>query len=265
MKKILQKMFAIAGGEMLDRLNRLNQMNLATAFLHQKTFLPFKNIHEGQEIAIVASGITAKQYRSIDGAIHIAVNRSFMLEDVKFDYLFIQDYFGATPSYISEANMYDPKCLKFYGLTMEHATRDINRVVPEQHAIAANALRYRTDWAPISGFQSKFAYDISAQPLGCYGSVVFPALQFALWTNPGRIYLVGCDCTNSGYFYSGKKNFLPVDNIIAGYNEFKHFAGVYYPKTEIVSINPVGLKGLFRDIFPHDGTVETPVFKPPVP
>jgi hypothetical protein len=34
-----------------------------------------------------------------------------------------------------------------------------------------------------------------------------------------------------------------------GWNEFKKFASIYYPKTEIISINPIGLKGLFKDIY----------------
>jgi hypothetical protein len=235
-------------------LNRMQRFNLSTAVLHQKTFLPFKNIHSNREITIVASGGTALRYSPIEGAVHIAVNRSFLLETVVFDYLFIQDYSGSTPSYIEDANNYYPGiCVKFYGLTTEFDTHVVNRVIPEQHAIRAKALRYRTDCAPIVNYQPEFAYDISVLPLGCFGSTVFPALQFALWTNPSRIYLVGCDCTMDGYFIKTdgdkkKSNFLPVDDVIKAYHEFKHFASVYYPYTEIVSINPVGLKGVFKDV-----------------
>ena len=125
---------------------------------------------------------------------------------------------------------------------------DPERTIPESHAIKAKALRYRTDWVDIPGFQPQFAYDISTQPLGCFGSIVFPALQFALWTHPKRIYLVGCDCTTNGYSYDKKdKNFLPVNTIIETYKKFKQFAQKYYPDVEIISINPVGLKGLFKD------------------
>jgi hypothetical protein len=240
--------------EAVRELNRMQQVNLSTAMLHQKTFLPFKNIHLNREIIIVASGSTASRYSPIEGAIHIAVNRSFLLKTVVFDYIFIQDYSGSTPSYIEDASNYYPGvCVKFYGLTTEFDTHVVNRVIPEQHAIRAKALRYRTDWAAIPGYQPKFAYDISTLPLGCFGSIVFPALQFALWTNPSRIYLVGCDCTTDGHFMQThgdrqKNNFLPVDEVVKAYHEFKHFASVYYPYTEIVSINPVGLKGVFKDI-----------------
>lgn len=233
----------------LREANRINQTNLSTARLHEKTFARFKNIHAGEEIVIVASGPTAKYYKPLPNAVHIAVNRSFILDNIDFKYLFIQDFSGPTPTYINDLCEYKKDtCQKFFGLTMEYDI--MHRVIPESYAIKANALRYRTDWAKISKFQPKFAYDLMSQPLGCFGSIVFPALQFALWTNPKTIYLVGCDCTTDGYFNSNVKSpeFKP-DKIIEAYKKFKHFASVYYPDTKIVSINPRGLKGLFEDVY----------------
>lgn len=34
-----------------------------------------------------------------------------------------------------------------------------------------------------------------------------------------------------------------------GYARMKMFAKQYYPDTEIFSVNPVGLKGLFKDMY----------------
>lgn len=233
----------------LVKLNRLMQRNLSTFALHQQTFPQFRNIHLDRDIVILASGVSASKYKiPIKDAIHIGVNRSFQL-GIPLDYVFIQDYSGATPQYIDELNEYP--CQKFYGLTNEFEYNP-ERTIPDIHAIIGNALRYRTDWDEIcwdGGFTNEFAYDLSVQPLGCFGSVVFPALQFALWTHPQRIYLVGCDCTNSGYAYNkNNKNFLCVDKIIKTYSKFKEFAHKYYPDIEIISINPVGLKGMFKDI-----------------
>ena len=36
------------------------------------------------------------------------------------------------------------------------------------------------------------------------------------------------------------------------YARLKTFADQYYPDTEIISINPVGLKGLFKDIYTEE-------------
>lgn len=234
----------------LVKLNRLQQINLSTAFLHQKTFPRFKGICEGCEIVLVASGVSAEKYFPKEGVIHIGVNRSFQMDSyrIPMDYIFIQDYSGKTSEYIDDLDNYRLyECIKFYGLTNEWIYNP-ERTIPESHAIKAHALRYRTDWTNIEGFKPEFAYDISTQPLGCFGSIVFPALQFALWTYPKKIYLVGCDCTNAGYSYDKNyKNTLPVNSIIEAYKKFKQFAGKYYPDIEIISINPVGLKGIFKD------------------
>ena len=34
-----------------------------------------------------------------------------------------------------------------------------------------------------------------------------------------------------------------------GYKKFKEFIDIYYPDVEVISVNPVGLKGLFRDVY----------------
>lgn len=234
------------------KLNRLIQTNLSTCFLHMQTFPKFKGINMGKDVVLVASGVTASNYTGakIKNAVHIGVNRSFQLNnnEIPMDYIFIQDYSGKTQEYINELDTYrHGKCQKFYGLTTEWSYEP-ERTIPESHAIKAKALRYRTDWAKIDGFEPEFAYDISTQPLGCFGSIVFPALQFALWTYPKRIYLVGCDCTTAGYGYNkNDKNFLIPTRIIEAYKKFKRFANKYYPDVEIISINPVGLKGIFKE------------------
>ncbi len=244
-KKLSQQIFITE-----NNLNRLVQNNISTAFLHQKTFSRFKGCHQGQELVILATGPSAEKYQPIRNAIHIGVNRAFQLNKANLDYVFIQDYSGKTPEYINELDNYNRNnCIKFYGLTCEWL-KNTNRVIPESHAIKANALRYRTDWADIESFKSQFAYDISTQPLGCFGTIVFPALQFALWTYPKKIYLVGCDCDLSGYAYSKtERNYLLPDKLIQAYYEFKTFANKYYPDIEIISVNPVGLKGVFKELY----------------
>lgn len=233
-------------------INRIIEKKLSTMNLHQKVFPQFKGIYSGKEVVVIAAAPSAKYYKPIENAIHIGVNRAIDLP-VNLDYLFIQDVSGAW-DYLSRITEYKPDtCKKFYGLTTEW-TETPNRVIPEDEAIKANAYRYRTDWEDIPGFECKFAYDLSSQSLGCFGSITFPALQFALWTNPSKIYLVGCDTSNAGYFdNSNTKNFLLTDRIIEAHKKFKIFAKTYYSKTEIISINPVGLKGIYKDIYTIGG------------
>ena len=229
-------------------MQRVGQENMAVFALHQKTFPPFKCKHRNQDIVIFASGPTAKNYTPIKDAVHIGINRSFEMAPVGLDYIFAQDYTGKTPEYIDALDAYRPsECVKFYGIIRENVFEK-SWTIPETHAVKAGALRYRTDWTPF--FTPRFAFDISTQALGDFGSTVFSALQFALWTYPKRIYLVGCDCTTDGYGYGGKeKNFLAVDKVIDAYKKFKDFAFKHYPDIEIISINPIGLKGIFTDEF----------------
>ena len=220
---------------------------LSTAAMHARTFLPFKGIHTGQNICLVASGPTAKDYQPLTDTIHIAVNASFRMQSIPFDYIFVHDIHNR-PTILKEMAKYRPdKCKKFFGIAREH-TFNTDSTCPESDSIAAQALRYR------KGADSyELPLDISTYPLPSFGTVALPALQFALWTNPKRIYLVGCDCS-SGYFDGSKDDGRLVANhnrIIRGYQALKRFAHKWYPDTEIVSINPVGL----RDIFPEHPTV----------
>ena len=227
-------------------MNRNIEKKISTAVLHQNTFARFKAIHSGQDIVIVATGPSLKKFKPIKNAIYIGVNSAFKYKKIKFDYLFAQDYLGCK-DYIDEMDEYTGHhCVKFYGLTTEFDD-EWKRVIPESYAIKANALRYRTDWEDVNGpFECKFAYDISTMSLGCFGSIVFPAIQFALWTNPKRIYLVGCDCSNFGHFDETASEDLR--RLIDPWKKLKSFAKTYYPETEIISINPVGLRGMFKDL-----------------
>lgn len=224
-------------------MNRIIEKKLSTMIMHQKTFMNFKNIHQGKDIVIVASGPTLQYFKPMKDCIYIGVNKSFLSQKAKMDYLFLQDFTGTTSGYINEASKLD--CIKFYGLTSEDTRPECT--IPESIRIAANAYPYRTDWEKIPNFKTEFAYDLSVQSLGCGGTVVFPALQFALWTNPRRIYLVGADTSCAGYFDGSGKNFLVPNRLVPLYRRFKQFAKQYYPYTEIISINPVGLKGIFKD------------------
>lgn len=233
------------GYSMQAFINRNIEKKLSTALLHQKTFTKFKAIHTGQDIVILATGPSLNNFKPIKNAIYIGVNSAFKYDKVKLNYLFAQDYLGCK-DYIDEMDCYQGnRCIKFYGLTTEFDGQWA-RVIPEHNAIKARALRYRTDWEKIDNFEPRLAYDISTTALGCFGSVVFPAIQFALWTNPKRIYLVGCDCSNLGHFDNTSSENL--QRLIGPWNAVKRFVDVYYPATEIISVNPVGLRGLFTDL-----------------
>ena len=77
------------------------------------------------------------------------------------------------------------------------------------------------------------------------GGIAFAAMQFILHCYPKKIYIVGCDCT-SGFFYDSKITF-ECQKMVEGWLALKEHIDELYPDIEIVSLNPVGLRGLFKD------------------
>ena len=120
--------------------------------------------------------------------------------------------------------------------------------------------RYKTDVGLYKN--SMFTLDIDSQPLGNFNSVSLQALQFILYTNPAKIYLVGIDCTTAGHFGNHdtlqeyKSNLQKrganiskwARNTTIAWEQAKDYISQYYPDTQIISVNPVGLKGLFTDL-----------------
>ena len=233
-------------------VERIVQCSLSTMLMHQRAFIPYKGKAAGRDVVIVAGGPTAAKFKPIPGAIYIGVNRAYKLEAIDFDFLFWQDFEAVRGrETLDELRDYGKgRCVKFIGIAGETCW-DRGFLFPESYVQEIGALRYRTVW----GTLDRFAFDLSVQPLADCGSVVFSALQFAMWMNPRRLHLVGCDCSHGGYFYKGGNvsptgaNTLELDRVLQGYEWFKRFAQRYYPETEIVSMNPVGLKGLFKDVF----------------
>lgn len=213
--------------------------------VNYQTFAPYMGIHKGEEIAVIATGPTLKKYRPIPGAVHIGVNTAYKAEEIPFTYYFVQDYTGKSIQTVEALT--DKSFIKFFGEFMDcsdfHRKNEGVMEIPEQKAIQAGALRYYTDWPP----ESPIHRDIRYAPLMEYRSIIFPAIQFALFCNPQRIYLIGCDCSQAGHFNRDLQDKLDVACVLRGYRALKKFADKHYPETEIISVNPVGLKGLFKD------------------
>ena len=178
----------------------------------------------------------------MENVIYVGTNRTFKFEKVKLDYLFIQDNLIENDDQIKADYYKGNNCQKFYGYHY------IVEPISKKSAKIAKAKRYiflDREFPLQTNFGSK---NILFRPLNTWASVIFPALEFILWTNPKKIYLVGCDCTNIGHF-DNVESTLNNERIYYGWIKFKEFATKYYPHTEIISINPKGLKGIFKDVY----------------
>ena len=212
--------------------------------LHSKTFPKYKNKHLGQDIAIFATGPSLYFAPKAFADINIACNRAIEESDnFAFDYFFAIDY-EATRDYLEKS--FDMNLVRFLG----RYTYNSGVSIPECVRQRGNAESYYTSIGIEGG---RVNHGIEVFPLADFGTVVHHALHFALYTHPKRIFLLGCDTSNEGYH----KNYiqtkpLDVERLVGGYKKFKDYIESYYPDIELISINPVGLKGIFRDLYTRD-------------
>lgn len=237
----------------------INAKNISAALLHQNTFLPYKNYCKGERaVVICGAGPTLQEYKPIEGAVHIALNRAFLYPKVDFDFVYAQDFDGIK---MVQQELIDYKgnhCVKLLG-----KGNGGPKEIPESLALKCNALRFATDAYMIkSGWWSKFILDIDSRPVGGMPNVGISVMQFALYLNPSILYIVGCDMSG-GHFVNKNQSVKEMEEekkelerewskhekLIDKWNECKEFAARYYPDTRIISVNPVGLKGIFEDLY----------------
>lgn len=230
--------------QLYTAIQNIRSVDLYARLHHPETFQKYKGIHKGKEVVIVGAGPSLNDYTPIPGAIHIGVNRTYRSKTVELDYLFMQD--GGPANETQELTNYRKgKCRKFFGI---HPIPSVC-LISDLYAEENQAERYYFyNPHPLDSYISP-PVDLAHQPLQGSFSTVIPAFQFALWSHPARIYVVGCDCSQAGYFAADKHltQVLPVDSVIQEWKRMAEFAKRHYPDVEIISINPVGLRGLFKD------------------
>jgi len=245
--------------KMLNNLKEstiLAQKKLITAsIINQKAFGGYKNKYQGRDVVLVGAGPTLNNYIPIENAIHVGCNRVFLNDKIKFDYLFVSDKGGIEEYYDEFINYKKDSCIKFVG--DQWGSQEYQ--VPHSILNKTNVKRYK-HLETILHPATVFTLDIDCEPLGNFSTVSLQAMQFILFTNPKRIYLVGMDTNASthGYFKGkayAKAHLRKISQQQYDLKQKEHwtlikpFIDNYYPETEIISINPVGLKGLFKDIY----------------
>lgn len=240
--------------ENIDKISMKVSRSLTVFALHQKTFGEFRNKHEGESVALVGAGPTVKFLEPLKNTRYVGLNRAFLRDDVHFDYLFSIDKAGLDTG---KEQFYDGffnyDCIKFMG----DQNMGANFQIP-QHIIYKDdkVRRYKTT---ARFLPNTFALDIDTVPLANSCSCSIQAMQFILFTNPKKIYVYGIDCScASGQHFTGSavnnaargENARAIDvQHIADWRRLKNFVKTYYPETEIYIVNPVGLKGIFNDIY----------------
>lgn len=227
---------------------------------HTKIFEKYRGLYRDKEVVLFATGPTARYFTTINNAINVGINYAFLKEDISFDYIFVHD---AIVMKTHKDSLMRTKAKKFLGfhVNMHNAemfntcSRDVCDVGADRFFISDPTYNYLGNDIPdvVNPDITKGLF------LDRGGGTVFSALQFVLFTNPKRIYLVGCDCTEVGHFYNiGEKNINLLPNTMHLWKEFSYIKKSLYPDVEVVSINPVGLKSVFKDVYTHSYVNEHP-------
>ena len=239
-----------------DKLNRLEffveEQNELCA-VNTAAFGRYRNFFQGRKIVIVASGPTTSYYKPIADAIHIGVNYAWRSKNIPMDFLFTNDVIGNDKQQPvrMEEGFERIKDRVFIGKRLQHSVAQAFYDYPVDISLKkTNVSVFYVDSLFSYSSSLRIYQDICYHPLSAFRSSVFSAIQFAFFTCPAEIYLVGCDVSDSGHFYEKIPcKCIDVPRIKIGYAKVKAFAEHHYPGTKIISINPVGLKGLFNDVY----------------
>ena len=208
-------------------------------------FSKFKNIYEGRAGVLFATGPTINNYTPIldhSETINIGLNWIFNNKLIldNLDYYFFGSGYHFEPGtsieservkeYRNNINNLDSNIIKFASVYRQSKVTGLGNITPDA-ARNINAIPF--DCQSPHGSQS-FIKDIDKYQI--FGlSIIFPALQFMLYTGMKDIYLIGVDAN------------LP--RLPESWMQAKHFINDNYPSTTLHSVNPVALKGYFNDIY----------------
>lgn len=218
---------------------------------HPQVFEKMKGCHAGQDLVLVGTAPTLDLYQPIPGAIHMGVNRSILDQRIAFDYHICLDYPLIDHKYLMEYRK--ETCRKLYG--MHHAD---SIMISESMLKEIGAERFYFEQYSVFDTNKRFHVDIAHLPLRVGVSVISAAFQIALWCHPRRIYIVGCDCSNTGYTKADTSKmvqWLPLESLKKEWERLANFARTMYPDIEIISINPIGLRGIFTDVSMNNGEI----------
>lgn len=259
-KKVINKVDLESIKQNIKEYYVAQKCNIEASVIHPNVFSQYKNIYDKKNLVIVGCGPSAVYYEPSRKCVHIGVNRAFKLNKIKFEYLFVQDWMDEDDMLQADEYLSD-FCQKFYSIISDFRLKQVYpniKRIPQYHFTKAKASPYILQ----SIYDRTFPilpFDIAYSPILDFGGTVFSAFQFALYTNPEKIYLVGCDCS-TGHFHKEGSNGLGASLIpqIQWWKRLKGYLMDYYPQLEIISVNPVGLKGMFRDVYTQSYVDEHP-------
>lgn len=213
-------------------------------------FQSFKGKHSGESAILFATGPSVKDFSYAllpeSPTVHVGVHKIIFNDDIALDYFFCADVrtagdqsVNALPNdeeratYMDKivARSIDMQAFCCCGMFVGHDGRRVDVFHTVEEAERMNAILFELHSKRGS---EHFTTDIVSDRMYDH-SIIFSPLEFLLYAEVKRIYLVGCDCNLSG-------------DLRWHWEQFAEFKNKEYPNVEIVSVNPRNLKDLFSYI-----------------
>ena len=214
---------------------KMNNIEEDKSIFNKKLHI-FKDINKDKDAVLMCTGNSVKKYVPImgDNVVYAGVNRIYDYPDLTnlLDYYFFGSHYEIDSKHKENIDLINPKIQKFASTYRDGQITNLGNITPES-AGKINALTFECGLINFTNDIANF------KMLG--HSIVFPALQFLLYTGVKKIYLVGSDI--SGFY--DKKN---EEHLLEWWTKFKVWVEDVYPNVEIVCVNPIGLNGMFKEI-----------------
>lgn len=243
---------------------------------HKRSFSEFNGAFQGKSVVVCATGPSLQKYNFNDNYIHIGIN-SIIFDDRmagQLQFYFNQHLPGACNacSETLKKQEIDRRQKYLAKISKLHCHVFLGQSVGDLDSISMPyALYFNHGFRKYYNYdQDEYYFDADICHSYLHGSysVIFSALQFALYGRPDYIYIVGADGyrvngdnyfdkEQSDYFgvnfYNSEEYVAPINQAyLRKYKELKIFAEKSYPETKIIMVNP----GLFSGIFSETVTDE---------
>ena len=220
----------------------------------QHQIAKYKDIHKNQVCYIFGSGPSVNKFKMREPGVIIGCNHIIKLKWIRnqVKYYFFGDgylkygtwnrnnppYFNHQHDVNTLGNHVDKFCMVSRNQKLIHGfTPALIKKLTQINALSCDLT--------VNGFFK----DISTEPFMNH-SIVFPAVQFALYAGFTKIYLVGCDC--DGVYHTNGFNTQNTTSeinkvLLETWKKLKIWKNTEYPHSKIVSLNPVGLIGIMDE------------------
>jgi hypothetical protein len=242
---------------------------------YHKELIRYKNKHLGETCYILGTGKTLNKFKMIEKGILIGVNgiiKSDLINNELFKYYFFGHGFlhkhktNNISGTSKEREMENKRFVEEYQNVDKFCMVSKNEMTVggEENSVSFDEedIKYllENDVIPFDVTEKKINKNLEESSFLNH-SIIYPAIQFALYSGFKKIYLVGCDCIQYSlkdfdkYRFYKNKDYEEKEKIInkiyiKWWRKMYNFKQKNYLGVRILNINPMGLKGrMDEDIY----------------